>query len=104
MTKPWGLYARVSTKRQADDGLSIDAQLEQLRTFAKQPQRDYAVREFVDRGKSAWRDDLNKRPAFKEMIDVARSGELAGVIVTHLDRFSRNLIITLSTLGELGKI
>ena len=102
MPKPWGIYARVSTKRQADDGLSVEAQLDQLHTFANT--RGYVVREFVDRGKSAWRDDLNKRPAFKTMLDATRAGELAGIIVTHLDRFSRNLIITLSTLGELGKL
>lgn len=104
MTKPWGIYARVSTKRQADDGLSVEAQIEQMRIFAKQENRRYDVCEYKDAGKSAWHDDLTKRPAFKAMLDDARAGEITGIIVTHLDRFSRNLILTLSTLGELGKL
>ena len=100
MSKPWGLYARVSTKRQSDDGVSIESQLEQMHTASKQ--RGYVAREYVDRGKSAWRDDVNKRPAFKLMMDDVRTGELAGVMVTHLDRFSRKLLVQLQAFGELG--
>jgi hypothetical protein len=34
--EPAALYARVSTDRQADEGLSIPAQLKELRTYAQQ--------------------------------------------------------------------
>lgn len=98
----WGLYARVSSERQADDGLSIEAQLAALRTFASQ--RGWNAREFVDAGKSAWTENLDKRPQFKAMLDAARAGELKGIAVTHLDRFSRKLIVTLQVLGELGHL
>lgn len=79
----WGLYARVSTEEQAEDGQSIDAQLRALRTWATQ--QGHAVREFVDQGKSAYTEDLTKRPAFKEMLEAMRAGELGGIAVTHID-------------------
>jgi len=101
MAETWGLYARVSSKRQAEDGLSIEAQLAALHEFARQ--RGYTVCEFVDAGKSAWQENIEKRPAFKEMLEAARAGEIQGVAVTHVDRFSRKLMVTLVAFGELGK-
>ncbi len=97
----FGLYARVSTRDQLD-GMSIEAQLNALREWALA--HGYPMREFIDAGKSAWTEDLRKRPAFKEMMDAARAGEIAGIVVTHLDRFSRKVLVTLSALGELGKL
>ncbi len=97
----WGLYARVSDPRQAAEGLSIDAQRTALREWANA--KGYASREFIDAGRSAWTEDLDKRPGFKEMIEAARAGELDGIAVTHLDRFSRKLLVTLTVLGELGQ-
>lgn len=102
MGKPWGIYARVSTKEQATEGLSIDAQLTALREHFKQ--RKIAVREFVDAGRSAWTENIDKRPGFKDMLEAARRGEIEGIGVTHLDRFSRKLIVTLQVLGELGQM
>ena len=98
----WGLYARVSDPKQALDGLSVDAQLLSMREWAKS--KGYKSREYADRGKSAWVEDINKRPEFKRMLDDARAGLLEGIAVTHIDRFSRKLIVTLSVLGELGQL
>lgn len=98
---PWGIYARVSTEEQASEGLSLDAQLSQLRDYFAQ--RRIAVQQYVDAGKSAWTENLDRRPAFKSMMDDIRAGEIGGVGVTHLDRFSRKLIVTLKALGELGE-
>lgn len=97
----WGLYARVSDPRQAVEGLSIEAQRTALKDWARV--KDFLFREFVDAGKSAWTDDIDKRPGFREMIEAARAGELDGIAVTHLDRFSRKLLLTLTVLGDLGK-
>lgn len=97
----FALYARVSTTDQLE-GMSIEAQVNALRTWANS--HGHAVREFVDAGKSAWTENLAKRPAFVEMLESARSHEIDGIAVTHLDRFSRKLLVTLSVLGELGKL
>lgn len=98
---PWGLYARVSTEEQAEEGQSIGAQLNALRTWAKD--KGYVAREYVDEGKSAYTEDLTRRPDFKRMLDDLYAGQLGGIAVTHIDRFSRKLIVTLTALGELGK-
>lgn len=97
----FALYSRVSTTDQLE-GMSIEAQVNALRTWANS--HGHIIREFVDAGKSAWTENLTKRPAFVEMLDAARSHEIDGIAVTHLDRFSRKLLVTLQSLGELGKL
>src|SRR6476659_6448628 len=99
--KKIALYARVSDPKQAEEGKSIEAQLSALRTFAKQ--HEYSYGEFVDAGVSAFTEDVSRRPAFSDLLQRVRAGEFDFVAVTHLDRFSRKLIVTLSILGEFGK-
>jgi DNA invertase Pin-like site-specific DNA recombinase len=98
---PWGLFARVSRDEQVEEGQSIDAQLRALRAWAVHNGHPY--REFVDAGVSAYTENLDKRPEFKKMLEAQRQGELGGIAVTHIDRFSRKLIVTLMLLGEFGR-
>ena len=65
------LYARVSSEKQVEKDLSIAAQLKALRKYAGE--REWEVcREFVDEAQSA---RTANRPAFKEMIALARKKE-----------------------------
>jgi site-specific DNA recombinase len=67
MSKRVGVYARVSTTRQAERDISIPDQLAQARKYCES--RGWmVVREFVDAGASA-RDD--KRPEFQAAIEMA---------------------------------
>jgi DNA invertase Pin-like site-specific DNA recombinase len=43
---------------------------------------------------SAWKDHINNRPAFKQIIDLIKQGDVASVNVWDLDRFFRNRIRT----------
>ena len=61
------IYARVSSERQ-DVDLSISAQLRALRDYASRNSY-YIVREFIDEAESGKTTD---RPAFREMISMAR--------------------------------
>ena len=61
------IYARVSSERQ-DTDLSISAQLKALREYALRSGH-IVVREFVDEAESGRSAD---RPAFREMISIAR--------------------------------
>lgn len=82
------LYVRVSTEEQAQEGLSIDAQLHALREYCRQ--RAYAIVEsFIDAGESARTD---KRPAFQRMIATAkqRPKPFDLILVHKMDRFARN--------------
>ena len=87
------LYARVSTEEQTE-GYSIDAQ---RRAFAGlcESKRWIPYREYVDEGKSARTENINKRPAFKEAIADALDNQYDILVVHKVDRFSRMLTITL---------
>jgi DNA invertase Pin-like site-specific DNA recombinase len=84
----WGIYSRVSDPRQAREGLSIDAQIDELKAWALI--HGYDVRIYKDEGVSAWTDELDKRPAFKAMLDAVERSELAGIAATHVDRMARD--------------
>jgi site-specific DNA recombinase len=82
------LYARVSSEKQVEKDLSIAAQLKALRKYAAE--RGWEVcREFVDEAQSA---RTANRPAFKEMIALARKKQklFDAILVWKLSRFARN--------------
>jgi site-specific DNA recombinase len=91
------IYARVSSDSQ-DVDLSISAQLRALRDYASKHEYEI-VREFVDEAESGRTID---RPAFKEMIALARTHEppFEVVLVWKLNRFARSRIdsVTYKTL------
>lgn len=82
-------YVRVSTDEQAEEGTSIESQIQQIQHFA-QAYGVVLTREhfYVDDGWSG--KDLN-RPAMARLRADARSGLVDCVLVTKLDRLSRNL-------------
>jgi len=95
------LYARVSSEEQVE-GYSIDAQ---RRAFEKLVEDRHwkKYHEYIDEGKSARTDNIDKRPAFKEMMEDALAGKFDVLVVHKLDRFSRNLRITLEYCDRLSK-
>ena len=56
---------------------------------------------YVDEGISAHSDSISKRPAFRKLLEDAKGGALAVVVVHSLDRWSRNLRVTLETFKPL---
>ncbi len=95
------LYARVSTEEQVE-GYSIDAQRRAFQTLVRG--RDWiASNEYLEEGRSARTEDISKRPVFKEIIDDALAGKFDVLVVHKLDRFSRNLRITLEYFDNLLK-
>ena len=95
------LYARVSSEEQVE-GYSIDAQKRAFETLIRDKQWDI-YRVYIDEGKSARSDNINRRPAFKEMVADALTGKFDALVVHKLDRFSRNLRITLEYFDKLSK-
>jgi site-specific DNA recombinase len=86
-SKKAAIYARVSSEKQ-DTDLSISAQLRALREFAANKSYE-VIREFVDEAESGRTAD---RPAFKEMISIARrsSSPFNVILVWKYSRFARN--------------
>jgi site-specific DNA recombinase len=83
------LYARVSTDKQAQKDLSIPAQIEAMRGYAKKNCWKVAGH-FVDEGESA---RTAKRPELKRLIEQCKENKgIDAVIVHKIDRLARNLI------------
>jgi DNA invertase Pin-like site-specific DNA recombinase/adenosyl cobinamide kinase/adenosyl cobinamide phosphate guanylyltransferase len=82
------IYIRVSTKKQVEEGYSLDAQKERLEKLCET--NGYIVyKVYADEGKSG--KDTN-RPAFQEMMKDMRNGEFDKILVLKLDRISRSVI------------
>lgn len=79
------IYARVSTKGQADDELPIDGQLEQCRRKAEQL-GVVVLREFIDAGVSARSD---RRDAFREAVTYCQLHEVNFFVCWSTSRFFR---------------
>ena len=83
------LYIRVSTEEQAKQGYSIPAQREDLEGYARR--NGLAVAGvFVDEGKSA-RKRYTSRPAFMQMLEMVKAGEIDVILFIKLDRWFRSI-------------
>ncbi len=95
------LYARVSSEEQVE-GYSIDAQRRAFETLVEG--RGWTVyKEYLEEGKSARTENINKRPVFKEAIADELAQKYDILVVHKVDRFSRKLRITLEYFDKLGK-
>ncbi len=95
-------YLRVSTDKQADQGLGLDVQETAARTWAKTNGHKLAT-VVADEGISG-ASDLEARPGLLEVMDLVRSGQVGGVLVYRLDRLARDLIVQETLLGEFRRL
>ena len=86
----------MSTDRQAEQGVSLEAQEAKIRAMAKVQGHDL-VEVIVDAGESA--KSLH-RPGLERLLELVRSGSIQAVIVAKLDRLTRS-VKDLSALLEL---
>jgi len=102
------LYPRVSSKRQAEEGDSIEAQIERLKRYCDENNIE-VIGIYTDAGKSASIADdkidmglkghkffsgfdLRKRPGFEKLMNGASKKKFDAVVFYKWDRFSRNPI------------
>ena len=94
-----GVYARVSTDMQAEEGHSIAAQLHEMQEFAAA--RGWQITaEFVDPGISG---SSMQRPALQELLDAVRENQIDIVLVHETSRLSRSVFDTFRILDVLGE-
>ena len=96
-----GIYARVSTREQMEDGFSIPAQLRAGREYCAS--HDWSVVEYVDEGLSAAKESAAQRPQFRRLLDDVEAHRIDVVVVHKLDRFSRNLVVTMQSLARIER-
>jgi DNA invertase Pin-like site-specific DNA recombinase len=81
------LYARKSTDVEDKQVLSIEAQIAELRAFAKQEKLEI-VEEFVEKQTAK----IPGRAIFNQMIERIERGEANGIVCWHPDRLARNSV------------
>ncbi len=101
MSQKFFLYARKSTDVEDKQVLSIEAQLQELRDYAKQENLDIAL-EFVEKQSAK----IPGRPIFDEMMKCIEKGDADSILAWHPDRLARNSIdggkiIYLLDIGKL---
>jgi len=82
-----GIYVRVSTEEQAQEGFSIRAQVEKLKTYALLKEWDiYDI--YADEGISG--KNIEERPAINRLIDDINESNVNNVLVYKVDRLTRS--------------
>src|SRR5579862_478806 len=92
-------YARVSTDKQADRGVSLDAQAEKIRAMAVVHSAEL-IDIIVDGGESA--KSLN-RPGMARLLALVDAGEVQVVIIAKLDRLTRSVKDLCTLLERFSK-
>ena len=96
------LYARVSSDDQAKHGLSLEAQIHDLRTWAEENEHT-VIGEYIDAGISG-RKPLSKRPALLRFAKDLESGtNVDALVFIKLDRFFRSVKLYYQAMDVLDK-
>ena len=94
------LYARVSSEEQIDNW-SISAQQHEFEQLCRDKGWK-VVKIYIEEGKSARSDSIEKRLQFKRLLEDCRKRDFDVVVVHSLDRWSRNLRVTLESFKQLA--
>lgn len=87
------VYCRVSTDKQADRGVSLEAQQAKAKAYAELYDLDI-VEMVIDAGASAKTLD---RPGLKRALDLLKAGKADALLVVKLDRLTRSV-------ADLGRL
>jgi len=95
-----GIYVRVSTEEQAQEGFSVRAQVQKLQDYASV--KDWAVfKLYADEGISG--KNIAQRPAMQALIADIRDGHVQNVLVFKIDRLTRSTADLLFLLELFNK-
>lgn len=94
-------YVRVSTAKQAEEGLSLDVQRQRLETWVAAQVDADLVEVVVDAGRSGKRAD--NRPGLQKVLAMADAGEVDTVVVVKLDRIARSVRDLLDIVDRLDR-
>jgi DNA invertase Pin-like site-specific DNA recombinase len=97
-------YARVSSKRQVEEGVSLEAQVERLIAYADFRGLDLDPDDiFIEEGVSA-ATHLWSRPAGREMREIIYQERVGHLLTLKMDRLFRDVQDCLSSVDELAGI
>lgn len=82
------IYSRVSSRCQAEKGLSLEAQEKAGIEICKK--RGFEFKVYTEAGRSAENETLDNRPVINQILDEIDEGKYQYIFVTELDRLSRH--------------
>ncbi len=94
-------YTRVSTGKQAEEGLGLEVQEQAIRSWAKANHHKIAA-VVADEGVSGAKE-LDDRPGLAEALAMVREGLVGGICVYRLDRLARDLVLQEQLLAEIRR-
>ena len=95
------IYVRVSREEQLENW-SIAAQTREAQEYCRQ--KNWELQHiYTEEGISAHSDSIAKRPQFRKLLDDCKKGHLDIVVVHSIDRWSRNLGVTLESFKQLAE-
>ena len=83
-----GIYCRVSSKSQENDGTSIEYQLKKGQEISKKLGMKPVF--FNEGGKSSWKSNINTRPELVKMLNEIESKKIKNIWIWSMDRLGRN--------------
>lgn len=83
-----GVYTRVSSKQQEDDGTSIDYQIKIGKKVSKRLGMKCEI--YNEGGKSSWNDNINTRPELVRLLKDVESKKVMNIWGWNMDRVGRN--------------
>ena len=95
-----GIYLRVSTEEQAQEGFSIRGQEQKLRDYARI--KEWPVyKVYADEGISG--KNITERPAINELISDVEKGIIKNILVFKIDRLTRNTVDLINLTNLFNK-
>lgn len=95
------LYTRVSTGRQAESGLGLEAQLARCRKIAEE--HGYEIVDALADPAISGKDGIEERPGLKRVIELAARNPDMAVVTYSLSRLARRQSLTWALLDERGE-
>lgn len=95
-------YLRVSTDRQAEEGLGLGIQEAAIRDWAEASGHEL-VSIYKDEGISG-SNGIDTRIGLADALETLRSGDAAGLVVYRLDRLARDLVLQESLLADVWRM
>jgi DNA invertase Pin-like site-specific DNA recombinase len=98
-------YIRVS-RADKKRGLTLEIQIEAIRAYARRQTITLLDTVYVDEGKSAYTNRIDKRPSFQRLLHDAQAKNRIWslVLVYKTDRFARDALIQLQCRRELKRL
>ena len=100
------VYVRVSDTKKKDDGerrQDVGRQIEVIEAYLKRAGVE-KWKVYSDDGKSAYTEDINSRPAFKQLMNDCLRHFIKTIYIEDITRFSRNLTLGIKWMSKLASL